>query len=86
MYSIQAVVCLKTGDMPGSVDCALKAVAAFDAGERDALLELGLLDCGVHAMEILRRQGHVSEIVSLRLLLVYQTHVRACKAMPLAVA
>ena len=76
MCSIRAVVCLKTGDAPGSIDWALKAVAAFDAGERDTLLDIVIFNCGVHTMEILRRQGQVPAIVTLRALLVYQTHVR----------
>lgn len=76
LCAFRCIYCLKTGDRPGSIAWGLKAADAFGCADPDALLDLSVIDAAVHTMEALRRQGHVSEIVALRSLLMYQTKVR----------
>ena len=60
LTSFRAVLSLKTGDRPKSVEFATRALRAFDSAPRDIILDLPLIDCGVQCMEMMRRQGYAS--------------------------
>ena len=69
--TFRAVFALKTRRREESVAWGLKAVRAFGADE-DTVLDIGVLDVAVHALEVLRRQGVVEEVAPLQALLLRQ--------------
>ncbi len=74
--TFRSVVALKGGNAAESVSWGTQAARAFGRQPDDFLLELPMIDVAVHALEVMRRQGHAAAVADLHQMLLRQSRVR----------